>query len=257
MKEFQDKRVVVTGATKGIGAAVVARFRAEGAKVIGAARTLSEAQKRSGDYVAADITRAADVSAVAAQVLETLGGVDVIVHVAGGSSSKPGGFAAADEAAWEEALSLNLLAAVRLDRALVPSMIRQKSGVIVHVGSTQARMPLYDSTLAYAAAKGALRTYSKGLSNELGPKGVRVMSVAPGFTETDAAARMIERMAEKAGKSQDAAREDLMHMLGGIPIGRPNTPEEVADLIAFVASSRAATLTGTEFLIDGGTVASV
>lgn len=243
-------RVIVTGASKGIGLAVMERYRKDGAKVVGAARTST-----AKDIVAADVTRAEDVTRFASEALERLGGVDVIVHVAGGSSAKPGGFAAADEAAWEEALSLNLLAAVRLDRALVPTMIRQKSGVIVHVGSTQARMPLYDSTLAYAAAKAALRNYSKALSNELGPKGIRVLSVAPGFTETEAATNMIARMAEKTGKSHDEARNDLMSMLGGIPIGRPNAPEEVADLIAFVASPKAPTLTGIEILVDGGTVA--
>ena len=129
--------------------------------------------------------------------------------------------------------------------------------MIVHVSSIQRALPLYDSTLAYAAAKAALTNYSKALSNEVSPKGVRVVTVSPGFIETDAATRMIERMAEKGGSDYAAARQKLMDMLGGIPLGRPNKPEEVAELVAFVASDRASAITGTEFVIDGGTVPTV
>jgi NAD(P)-dependent dehydrogenase (short-subunit alcohol dehydrogenase family) len=115
-------------------------------------------------------------------------------------------------------------------------------------------LPLYESTLAYAAAKAALNTYSKALSNEVGPKGVRVVRVSPGFTETDAATRMIERLAKSGEVDRETARDGLMTSLGGIPIGRPNRPEEVADLIAFLASDRASSLHGAEYVIDGGTV---
>lgn len=118
-------------------------------------------------------------------------------------------------------------------------------------------MPLFESTLAYAAAKAALTTYSKGLSNEVGPKGVRVLSIAPGFTETAAATAMIARLATGAGTDQKSARHDLMNALGGIPIGRPNAPEEVAELVAFLASDRAATIAGAEYAIDGGTVPTI
>jgi NAD(P)-dependent dehydrogenase (short-subunit alcohol dehydrogenase family) len=110
--------------------------------------------------------------------------------------------------------------------------------VIVHVSSIQRALPLYDSTLAYAAAKAALTNYSKALSSEVSPKGVRVVTVSPGFIETDAATRMIERMAEKGGNDYGTARQKLMDMLGGIPLGRPNKPEEVAELVAQIAHYR-------------------
>src|SRR5437899_10420314 len=88
---------------------------------------------------------------------------------------------------WQKALNVNLLASVRLDRAFLPGMIERKSGVILHISSIQHRLPLYDATLAYAAAKGALNTYNKGLANEVGPKGVRVNMISPGFIETSGA----------------------------------------------------------------------
>jgi hypothetical protein len=115
-------------------------------------------------------------------------------------------------------------------------------------------MPLPKSTIAYAAAKAALSNYSKGLSKEVGPKGIRVVRVAPGWIETTAATALIVRLAAEAGSDEQTAREGLMDSLGGIPIGRPAKPNEVADLIAFLVSPRAASITGTEYVIDGGTV---
>src|SRR5438105_1705014 len=135
---------------------------------------------------------------------------------------------------------INLLAAVGLDRGVLPGMIERKSGVIVHISSIQRRLPLFEATLAYAAAKAALTTYSKGLSKEVGPQGIRVNTVAPGFIETDAARRLVGRLAEQSGLDEAAARNELMASLGGIPIGRPGRPEEVAELVGFLVSDRAA-----------------
>src|SRR6266511_4540654 len=104
---------------------------------------------------------------------------------------------------------------------------------------------------------GASRPYSKGLSKEVGPRGVRVNTVAPGFIETTAAHRLIARLAEKAGTDEDTARRGLMDSLGGIPIGRPGRPDEVAELVAFLVSDRAASIHGSEYVIDGGTVPAI
>jgi NAD(P)-dependent dehydrogenase (short-subunit alcohol dehydrogenase family) len=205
-------------------------------------------------YIAADLATAEGCAAAAGSVLQQLRGIDVLVHVLGGSSAPGGGFAALDDTEWSKELSQNLMPAVRLDRALLPSMIEQGSGVIIHVTSIQHELPLPDSTTAYAAAKAALSTYSKSLSKEVTPKGVRVVRVSPGWVETEASVRLAERLAAQAGTDYEGGKQIIMKGLGGIPLGRPAKPREVADLIAFLASPRAASITGTEYVIDGGTI---
>jgi NAD(P)-dependent dehydrogenase (short-subunit alcohol dehydrogenase family) len=255
--ELLGRHALVTGGSEGIGAAIVSRLAAAGATVAATAR----ANRAGGDgaalFVEADLATLDGVQAVARTVLDRYGGVDILVHNVGGSSAPAGGFAALTEEDWQKELALNLLSAVRLDRALLPTMLDRRSGVVVHVTSIQRVLPRHDATLGYAAAKAALATYSKGLANEVGPKGVRVMAVAPGFTETPAAQRLIHRIAAERGIDENAGRQELMNSLRGIPIGRPNRPEEVAELIAFLVSDRAATIHGTEYVIDGGTVPTV
>jgi len=255
-RELDGRRALVTGSTKGIGEAVAARLHEAGATVLTTART--RPRDRVGDhFVAADVTTVEGCARVVTAVREQLGGIDVIVHVVGGSSAPAGGFAVLDEGEWHRALDLNLFPAVRLDRALLPTMLDQRSGVIIHVTSIQRQLPLPEATIAYAAAKAALSTYSKALSKEVGPKGVRVVRVSPGWVETDAAVGLVSKLAEKSGTDYEGARQMLMASLGGIPIGRPARPSEVADLIAFLASPRAASITGAEYVIDGGTVPTV
>ncbi len=251
---LEGRRALVTGGTKGVGAAVVAVLREAGAQVVATARTIPEASPEGVDFIAADVTTAQGCDAVARHVLERLGGVDIIVNVVGGSSAPPGGFAALTDEQWRKELDLNLMPAVRLDRALLPAMIAQGSGVIVHVTSIQHQLPLPESTTAYAAAKAALSTYSKSLSKEVTPKGIRVMRVSPGWIETDAAVGLAQRLATEAGTDYEGGKQIIMDALGGIPLGRPAKPHEVADLIAFLVSARAGSSTGAEYVIDGGTV---
>lgn len=247
-------RALVTGGTKGIGAAVVDALREAGARVVTTARAIPASSPEDLHYIASDISTAEGCATVAGGVLNRLGGVDIIVHVVGGSSASGGGFAALDDVDWSRELNWNLMPAVRLDRALLPGMIAQGSGVIVHITSIQSRLPLPESTTAYAAAKAALSTYSKSLSKEVTPKGVRVVRVSPGWVETEAAVAMAERLAQQAGIDYEGGKQIIMNSLGGIPLGRPAKPAEIADLIAFIVSPRAGAVTGTEFVIDGGTV---
>jgi len=253
--EFSGKRVLVTGGTKGAGKAIAERFRRGGATVIVTARSVPE--EKTDNFIQADVSTAEGTTKVINEILNRFQGIDVIVHNVGGTSAPSGGFITVTDEIWQQNLNENLFPAVRLDRGLLPTMIKQGSGVIIHVSSIQRTLPLYDSTLAYAAAKAALTNYSKGLSNEVSPKGIRVVTVSPGFIETDAATRMIQRMADKDKSDYATARQKLMDMLGGIPLGRPNQPSEVAELVAFLASDRASAITGTEYVIDGGTIPTV
>jgi NAD(P)-dependent dehydrogenase (short-subunit alcohol dehydrogenase family) len=252
--DLEGKRALVTGGTKGVGQAVVAALRDAGATVLTTARSRPENVESAGQFVAADVSTAEGCAAVTEAVRDRLGGVDIVVHVVGGSSAPAGGFAALDDQQWHKALDQNLLGAVRLDRALVPSMVEQGSGVVIHVTSIQDRMPLPEATIAYAAAKAALSNYSKALSKEVSPKGVRVVRVSPGWVETDAAVGLVTEIARQNATDYEGGRKIVMDSLGGIPLGRPAKPQEVADLVAFLASERAASITRTEYVIDGGTV---
>lgn len=253
---LRGKRALVTSGTRGAGAATLALFRQLGAEVLTAARTRPEALADES-FVAADLTSAEGCAALAEAVRDRLGVPDIVVHMLGGSSAPAGGFSALADSDWQREINLNLMPAVRLDRALVPGMAARGSGVVIHVTSIQRALPLPQATTAYAAAKAALSTYSKSLSKEVSPLGVRVVRVSPGWIETEASVALAERLGGEDRGGIEEGRRKIMASLGGIPIGRPSTPEEIANLVAFLASDRAGSITGTEYVIDGGTIPTV
>ncbi len=255
--EITNRRALVTGGTKGIGAAVVAVLREQGVNVITTARSKPDTLPDGVHFVSGDLTTADGCTAFVNAVNQQFGGIDFVINVFGGSSAPAGGFAVLDDNVWFEELNQNLMSAVRIDRALLPAMIKQGFGVVIHVTSIQRELPLPESTTAYAAAKAALATYSKSLSKEVSPKGVRVVRVSPGWVETEASVRLAERLAAEANTDYEAGKSKIMESLGGIPLGRPAQPREVANLIAFLVSPLAGSITGTEYVIDGGTVPTV
>lgn len=249
--DFSGKRALITSGTRGAGAATVALFRDLGAQVLTSARSRPSVLE-DDLFVAADLTTAAGVNLLVQAARERLGEVDILIHMLGGSSAPDGGITALSDEIWQNELNLNLMPAVRLDRELVPAMVSRGSGVVVHVTSIQHAMPLPEATTAYAAAKAALSTYSKSLSKQVAGDGVRVVRVSPGWIETEAAVELARRLGQDRGIEE--GKRQIMASLGGIPIGRPSTPDEVASLIAFLASDKAGSITGTEITIDGGTI---
>jgi NAD(P)-dependent dehydrogenase (short-subunit alcohol dehydrogenase family) len=207
----------------------------------------------AGKFVPADISTAEGVRSLTERTLELLGGVDVIVSNAGSQTQAPAGSAALSDADWMRDLDTNLMSSVRLDRTLLPQM--QAGGAIVHVTSGAARMPR-PASLAYSAAKAALTAYSKGLANEVGPRGIRVNTVVPGLIRTAALDRRLVDVAEQRDTDVDTVLDQMVDSLA-IPLGRAGTAEEVAELIVFLVSPAASYLTGAQFVVDGGVLPTI
>ena len=255
--ELAGKIALVTGGTKGAGKAIADRLLQAGATVIITARNAPEEANSKLHFIPADLSKPEGTHKIVEAVLSEYGRLDILVNNLGGSETPGGGFAMLTDADWERTIQTNLLAPVRLDRGFLPQMLDRQSGVIIHIASIQGKLPLYDSTLPYAAAKAGLINYSKSLSNEVAPKGVRVLTVSPGWIMTTASTRMMERIAQSANGTVAQATQNVMAALGGIPIGRPAKPEDVAELVGFLVSPRANYLTGTEYVIDGGTIPTI
>ncbi|MBO9703354.1 MAG: SDR family oxidoreductase [Sporocytophaga sp.] len=255
--ELSGKIALVTGGTKGAGKAIAERLLSAGATVAVSARNKPEEQNDQLYFIAADLSTPGGIQKVVEEILQKFGRLDILVNNMGSSETPGGGFAVLTDEQWIATLNANLLAPVRLDRGFLPQMIDRGNGVIIHIASIQGKLPLYDSTLPYAAAKAGLINYSKSLSNEVSPKGVRVLTVSPGWIMTTSAIRMMERIAVSANGTIEQATQSVMDALGGIPFGRPAQPEEVAELVGFLVSPRAGYLTGTEYVIDGGTIPTI
>lgn len=262
IKEFEllggmnGKRVLVTGGTKGIGAAIACRLRLAGATVLTTARTIPEDAENLEHFIQADLGTKEGTDTVIKEVLSRVGGVDILVNNAGASISAMAKTMDLTEEDWQQNFNLNLFAAVRLDKALIAGMIERGSGVVLHVTSV-SRRKLTGDLAAYAAAKSALATYSKSLASEIAPYGVRVNSITPGFTMTGAAEERMEQLAKEFDTDIEGAKQILMDSVGGIPLGRPCTPQEVAELVAFLVSEHASGIVGSDIVIDGGALRTI
>ena len=252
--DLQGRRALVTGGTKGIGKAIADELSQAGAQVIVSARNHDGQDDHGRHFIAADLTKPEEVIRLKEKIEEQFGGIDILINNAGGLTHPGGGFNTLTDEHWERELQLNLLAAVRLDRLLLPKMIEQGNGVIIHISSLNGRLPLWNMTMAYGATKAALNSYSKTLAMKLASKNVRVLTVSPGATKTKGMEDYLQGYATAVGITVEEAIDQLLAQSGGVPMGRMAEPEEVASLVHYLVSPSAAYLTGTNYAVDGGSL---
>ncbi|MEY8760891.1 SDR family oxidoreductase [Chryseobacterium tongliaoense] len=252
MIQLNGKIALVTGGTKGIGKAIADKLHNSGARVIVTARTEPKENPNGYYFISADIAQSAGAEVIAKEILDKFGKIDIIINNAGANLSMGGSFSTLTDEHWNEDFQLNLMAAVRVNKALLPTMIEQKTGVIINISTYAAQQPIWDMTMTYSAAKAALNAYTKALANEVSPKGIRVNTVSPGVVKTPLMQDFIENIAESSNISVDDAFKTVISRVGEVPLGRMAEPEEIANLVAFLVSSEAVYITGTNYLIDGG-----
>ena len=247
------KMAVVTGGSKGIGLAVVRGLADSGAHVVTGARTSSaELRDLTGDgsvqAIEVDLADPAGPGRLAAVAGDR---VDILVNNVGGAPARTGGFLAITDEAWLATLNLNLLAAVRTTRAVVPAMVAAGHGAIVTICSVNARLP-DPAVMDYSVAKAGLANFSKALSKEVGPHGIRVNTVSPGPVATDLWLGD-DGVAQPSASATGASAEDVERGAASQMVtGRFTRPAEVADVVVFLAGDRAGNVTGADYVIDGG-----
>ncbi|GAB2702413.1 oxidoreductase [Nocardia thraciensis] len=254
--ELTGKTALVTGASRGIGLAVAEELTAEGVRVVGAARTISpELEKASVAAVSADLATADGAAAAVNAAVSELGGIDILVNNVGGGDAESlllGGFLDITDEQWRNLFDLNLFSAVWTTRAALPSLLERRSA-IVNVSSINSRIPAA-GPVAYSEAKAALTSLGKRLSEEFGPRGLRVNTVSPGVVGTPLW-RDPRGFGAKIAEAQGISQEELLTNAAerfGATSGRISEPEEIAALIAFLASPRSANILGSDYVIDGG-----
>ena len=255
--ELEGKMAVVTGASHGIGLAVATALAVEGVHVVAGSRDSSEelnalVASGSAESVVVDLSTPSGPAELAAVALAR-GTIDILINNVGGAHPRVGGFLSITEEDWASTMNLNLMAAVRMTRAVLPSMIAAGGGAIVTMSSVNAFLP-DPAVLDYSASKAAVANFSKSLSKEVAQHNIRVNTVSPGpvstalWLGTGGVAQTVARATggDPAAVAQQAAADAAT--------GRFTTPEEVADLMLFLASARAANVTGADFTVDGGLI---
>ena len=259
--QLSGKVAVVTGASKGIGLAITRALLDEGARVVAGAREFREDDIPPGArerfrHVAVDLSTPDGPAQLVKQAVTAFGGLDVLVNNVGGVRPRLGGFLSVTDDDWSWALNINFRAAVRTTRAALPHLLERKAGSIVTVCSVNASLP-DPLVIDYSAAKGALVNFCKALSKEVGPKGIRVNTISPGPVSTGlwlGAGGVAATVAEARGGTPDAVAQAAAAQS---VTGRFTRPEEVADLVVFLASDRAGNVTGADLIVDGGLTTSL
>jgi NAD(P)-dependent dehydrogenase (short-subunit alcohol dehydrogenase family) len=243
--EFAGKRAIVTGGSRGIGAAIVQRLLDGGATVVTTARTATDETPTAATFIRGDISTVAGVHAFADAALDELGGVDIVINNAGAARPYLGGVSTIPDEEWLDALDLNFLSAVRVTNAVLPALREAGTGgVIVNISSAAALTPA-PPLAHYSAAKAALNAYGKALATELAPAGIRVTTVVPGNVLTPGADELRQAFA-------DAMGVPLAEVTAHVPLGRPGDPRDVAEAVAYLASDRAQWISGVTLTVDGG-----
>ena len=253
--ELEGKVAVVTGASRGIGLAIVHALAEEGMHVVGGALTVGSLEEIDGvTAVAVDLVDPSGSARLVREAVDRHGRIDVLVNNVGGVQLRLNGFLEVSDDDFERSLQLNFFAALRATRAAVGAMVDQGGGTIVNVASVNSFFHPDGLVIDYGAAKAALLNVSKALSQELGPKGIRINSVSPGPVATDlwlGEHGVAATIAAATGSDAATVREQA---IASMPTGRFTTPKEVATLVALLASPRAGNVTGSNYVIDGGLV---
>jgi NAD(P)-dependent dehydrogenase (short-subunit alcohol dehydrogenase family) len=252
------KVAVVTGAGKGIGMAATLALADEGAHVIAGSRTTGTLDGLKGvTPVAVDLTAADGPAQLIRHATEEHGRIDVLVNNVGAVRMRTEGFFGTSDEDFAWAMQMNFFIALRASRAALTEMVENGSGAIVNVASVNAFFQPDAATIDYGAAKAALVNLTKTLAQEFGPQGIRVNAVSPGPVATDlwlGEHGVAATVAKATGVDAETARQTIIAGIGGFATGRFTTPQEVATLIAFLASDRAGNITGANYLIDGGLI---
>ncbi|MCZ4125330.1 SDR family NAD(P)-dependent oxidoreductase [Streptomyces sp. H39-S7] len=252
--QLKGKRAVVTGASRGIGLAIVRALAAEGVEVLGGARTIGpELSEVAAHTLEVDLTTTDGPARLVEHAVQTFGGLDILVNNVGGRTVSAQGFLDLDDEGWAKGFDLNFFSAIRTIRAALPSLIESR-GAIVNIGSVNGRLAA-PRLVEYSAAKAALTNLTKSLSEEFGPQGVRVNTVSPGPVRTDTwdSPQRAQRMGMASAEELVAAVPKWM----GLTTGKIIEPEEVAAIVALLASDRLPGATGGDWLIDAGMLKSV
>jgi NAD(P)-dependent dehydrogenase (short-subunit alcohol dehydrogenase family) len=258
-----DKVAIVTGASKGIGLAVAEALGREGARVVAGSRTETPEltalrEKYDVTVVRVDLAHADGAGLLIRAAADRHGRIDVLVNNLGVTSPRSS-FLDVDDAEWQRVVDLTFFSAIRASRAALPHLLADGGGAIVNISSVNARLP-FPSVVDYSAAKAALTNLTKALSEEFAPRGVRVNAVAPGPVRTPfwtAPGGFADAVAAGAGSTAEEALNEVVPRQMAISTGRITEPQEVADLVLFLASARAANITGAEFVIDGGQIKTI
>jgi len=253
---LKEMVALVTGGTKGIGKAIADRLSNAGIQVIITARTVPAEVTEGQYFIQSDLAQSESAEIIAAEILEKYGRIDIIVNNAGANLSPGGGFSTLSDEHWNNDWQTNFMSVVRINKALLPVMIEQKSGVIVNISTGAAKLPVWEMTMSYSSAKAALNAYSKALANEVAAHGVRVNVVSPGLVETPLMLEFIQNMAESSSVTPEEAYKSVMEKLN-VPLGRMAEPDEVASLVAYLVSPEAKYITGVNYSVDGGALPTI